>query len=118
PLAPEEPYYPAYHVSNTYVRNVNVTNVNVTNINVTNVNVTNINYRNRRAPDAVTFEHQRDERQRHQHQLPEPPRPGCGHGGVARCVRAVAPGEPERDRGSARPARSGARGRFRGSRHA
>src|SRR5438552_2167571 len=36
PLAPEEPYYPAYHVSNTYVRNVNVTNVtNVTNINVT-----------------------------------------------------------------------------------
>src|SRR5213083_1310660 len=54
PLAPEEPNYPAYHVSNTYVRNVNVTNVNVTNINVTNVNVTNINYRNRRAPDAVT----------------------------------------------------------------
>src|SRR5439155_403593 len=54
PLAPEEPYYPSYHVSNTYVRNVNVTNVNVTNINVTNVNVTNINYRNRRAPDAVT----------------------------------------------------------------
>ena len=61
PLAPEEPYVPAYHVSNTYVRNVNVTNVtnvtnitNVTNVNVTNVNVTNINYRNRRAPDAVT----------------------------------------------------------------
>jgi hypothetical protein len=54
PLAPEEPYYPAYHVSNTYVRNVNVTNVNVTNINVTNVNVTNINYRNRGAPGAVT----------------------------------------------------------------
>ncbi|HKW40035.1 MAG TPA: DUF6600 domain-containing protein, partial [Gemmatimonadales bacterium] len=58
PLAPEEPYYPAYHVSNTYVRNVNVTNVtnitNVTNVNVTNVNVTNINYRNRREPDAVT----------------------------------------------------------------
>ncbi|HEX9506035.1 MAG TPA: DUF6600 domain-containing protein, partial [Acidimicrobiia bacterium] len=54
PLAPEEPYYPAYHVSNTYIRNVNVTNVNVTNINVTNVNVTNINYRNRRERDAVT----------------------------------------------------------------
>ena len=54
PLAPEEPYVPAYRVSNTYIRNVNVTNVNVTNINVTNVNVTNINYRNRRAPDAVT----------------------------------------------------------------
>src|SRR5881409_524611 len=54
PLAPEEPYVPAYHVSNTYIRNVNVTNVNVTNINVTNVNVTNLNYRNRGAPDAVT----------------------------------------------------------------
>src|SRR5213592_2072644 len=54
PLAPEEPYVPPYHVSNTYIRNVNVTNVTVTNIHVTNVNVTNINYRNRRAPDAVT----------------------------------------------------------------
>ena len=54
PLAPEEPYVPAYRVSNTYIRNVNVTNVNVTNINVTNVNVTNINYRNRHQPDAVT----------------------------------------------------------------
>src|SRR3989449_6152084 len=54
PLAPEEPYVPAYRVSNTYIRNVNVTNVNVTNITVTNVNVTNINYRNRRQPDAVT----------------------------------------------------------------
>jgi FecR protein len=56
PLGPEEPYVPAYHVSNTYVRNVNVTNVtNITNVtNVTNVNVTNINYRNRREPDAVT----------------------------------------------------------------
>src|SRR4029077_14005412 len=54
PLAPEEPYSPAYHVSNTYIRNVNVTNVNVTNINVTNVNVTNINYRNRHERDGVT----------------------------------------------------------------
>ena len=54
PLAPEEPYVPPYHVSNTYIRNVNVTNVTVTNIHVTNVNVTNINYRNRGAPDAVT----------------------------------------------------------------
>jgi FecR protein len=64
PLAPEEPYVPAYRVSNTYVRNVNVTNVtnvtnitnvtNVTNVNQTNVNVTNINYKNREAPDAVT----------------------------------------------------------------
>jgi hypothetical protein len=54
PLAPEEPYYPAYHVSNTYIRNVNVTNVtNITNItNVTNV--TNITYRNRSLPGAVT----------------------------------------------------------------
>jgi len=54
PLAPEEPYVPAYRVSNTYIRNVNVTNVNVTNITVTNVNVTNINYRNRRERDGVT----------------------------------------------------------------
>src|SRR5256886_2203844 len=54
PLAPEEPYVPAYRVSNTYIRNVNVTNVNVTNISVTNVNVTNINYRNRRERDGVT----------------------------------------------------------------
>jgi hypothetical protein len=54
PLAPEEPYVPGYHVSQTYIRNVNVTNVNVTNINVTNVNVTNIKYRNREAPGAVT----------------------------------------------------------------
>ncbi len=54
PLAPEEPYYPSYHVSNTYVRNVNITNVtNVTNItNVTNV--TNITYRNREVAGAVT----------------------------------------------------------------
>jgi len=66
PLAPEEPYVPAYHVSNNYVRNVNVTNVtnvttitNVTNVNnvtnnVTNVNVTTINYKNREVPGAVT----------------------------------------------------------------
>jgi uncharacterized protein DUF6600/FecR-like protein len=71
PLAPEEPYVPAYHVSNTYVRNVNVTNVtnvtnitnvttvnnvtnNVNNVNVTNVNVTTINYKNREVPGAVT----------------------------------------------------------------
>jgi len=54
PLAPEEPYVPAYRVSNTYIRNVNVTNVNVTDITVTNVNVKNINYRNRRERDGVT----------------------------------------------------------------
>jgi hypothetical protein len=54
PLAPDEPYVPAYRVSNTYFRKVNVTNVNVTNITVTNVNVTNIKYRNRATPGAVT----------------------------------------------------------------
>ncbi len=54
PLAPEEPYVPAYRVSQTYVRNVNVTNVNITNVNVTNVNVTNITYRNRDEPGATT----------------------------------------------------------------
>ncbi len=54
PLAPEEPYVPAYRASNRYIRNVNVTNVTVTNINVTNVNVTNINYRNRHERDGVT----------------------------------------------------------------
>jgi len=54
PLAPDEPYVPAYRVSKTYIRNVNVTNVNVTNINVTNVNITNINYRNRHERDGVT----------------------------------------------------------------
>ncbi|MEO6416944.1 MAG: DUF6600 domain-containing protein, partial [Gemmatimonadaceae bacterium] len=47
PLAPNEVYRPAYHVSDRYVRRVNVTNVNITNINITNVNVTNITYRNR-----------------------------------------------------------------------
>ena len=54
PLAPDEPYVPAYRVSQTYVRNVNVTNVNITNVNVTNVNVTNITYRNRAEPGAMT----------------------------------------------------------------
>jgi len=54
PLAPGEAYYPAYHVSPTYVRNVNVTNVNITNINVTNVNVANTHYRNRDVSGAVT----------------------------------------------------------------
>jgi hypothetical protein len=53
PLGPREVYYPAYHVSNTYVRRVNVTNVtNITNI--TNVNTTNIRYVNQSVPGAVT----------------------------------------------------------------
>jgi len=52
PLGPREPYYPAYHVSNTYVRNVNITHV--TNINVINVrNVTNVTYVNQRVPGAM-----------------------------------------------------------------
>jgi hypothetical protein len=54
PLGPREVYYPAYRVSDTYVRNVNVTNVNVTNINVRNINVTNVRYVNRTVPGAVT----------------------------------------------------------------
>ena len=54
PLAPNEVYRPAYHVSDRYVRRVNVTNVHVTNINVTNINVTNIQYRNQRVHGAMT----------------------------------------------------------------
>ena len=54
PLAPNELYRPAYHVSDRYVRRVNVTNVNITNINITNVNVTNIQYRNQRVQGATT----------------------------------------------------------------
>ncbi len=52
PLAPEEVWYPPYHVTNVYVRNVNYTNVtNVTNITYV-TNVTNVNYRNRAVPGA------------------------------------------------------------------
>jgi len=51
PLGPREPYYPAYHVSTTYIQQVNITHV--TNINVTNVNVTNIRYVNQQVPGAV-----------------------------------------------------------------
>ena len=54
PLAPNEVYRPAYHVSDRYVRRVNVTNVHITNINVTNINVTNINYRNQHVNGAMT----------------------------------------------------------------
>jgi hypothetical protein len=48
PLGPREPFYPAYRVSNNYVRQVNITHV--TNINVTNVNV---RYVNQQVPGAV-----------------------------------------------------------------
>ncbi len=48
PLGPREPFYPAYRVSNVYVRQVNITQVNVTNINVTNVR-----YVNQTVPGAV-----------------------------------------------------------------
>jgi len=51
PLGPREPFYPAYRVSNTYVRQVNITHV--TNINVTNVNYSNIRYANRQVPGAI-----------------------------------------------------------------
>jgi hypothetical protein len=51
PLGPHEPFYPAYHVSNTYIQQVNITHV--TNINVTNVNVTNVRYVNQQVPGAV-----------------------------------------------------------------
>jgi hypothetical protein len=51
PLGPREPFYPAYRVSNTYIRQVNITHV--TNVNVTNVNVTNVRYVNQQVPGAV-----------------------------------------------------------------
>ena len=54
PLAPREPYYPAYRTDIGYRERINVTNyTNVTQItNVTNV--TNITYRNRTVVGAVT----------------------------------------------------------------
>ncbi len=51
PLGPREPFYPAYHVSNTYIQQVNITHV--TNVNVANVNVTNVRYVNQQVPGAV-----------------------------------------------------------------
>jgi len=54
PLAPGEPYVPAYHASRTYIERVNVTNVNITKVNITNVNVTDYHYRNRGLDGAVT----------------------------------------------------------------
>jgi hypothetical protein len=53
PLAPNEPYVPAYRVSPAYVRNVNITNVrDVTRIS--NVDATTIRYANRNVARAVT----------------------------------------------------------------
>ncbi len=54
PLAPDEVYYPTYHVSRDYVRSVNETSVNrtvINNITVTNVtnNVTLEHFHNQRA---------------------------------------------------------------------
>jgi hypothetical protein len=54
PLAPGEPYVPAYHASRRYLQQVNITNVNITKVNVTNVNVTDYHYRNRGLDGAVT----------------------------------------------------------------
>lgn len=59
PLGPDEPYYPPYHHSDTYLRQVNVTNVrNVTVVNNIIVrNVTNVTYVNQRvAVTAVSSE--------------------------------------------------------------
>jgi uncharacterized protein DUF6600/FecR-like protein len=94
PLAPDEPYVPAYHVSNTYVRNVNVTNVNVTNINVTNVNVTNITYRNRSAPGGMTVVSQETLVQSRPvgHSVIEVPRERLDQATVVGSTARVAPG--------------------------
>ncbi len=65
PLGWGEPYYPSYHVSETYVRNVNVTNTRIVNItNVTNnytvINrnnttvINNVHYANQGVPGGVT----------------------------------------------------------------
>jgi hypothetical protein len=54
PLAPGEPYIPAYRVSPAYLREVNVVNERITNVNVTNIDVRNIHYANRSIPGAVT----------------------------------------------------------------
>ncbi len=49
PLGPREPYIPAYHVSEVYVRQVNI--MHVTNVTVIN---TNVRYVNQGVPGAVT----------------------------------------------------------------
>jgi hypothetical protein len=60
-LGPREPFYPAYHVSNNYVRNVNISNTTITNVTViNNYNngnnnfVRNVTYANQRVNGAVT----------------------------------------------------------------
>ena len=52
PLAPHEPYRPAYRASPTYITNVNVTNTVIRQTTVVN-NITNITYRNRNVPGAI-----------------------------------------------------------------
>jgi hypothetical protein len=59
-LGPREPFYPAYHVSNNYVRNVNISNTTITNVTVINNynnnsgnNFRNVNYANQRVSGAV-----------------------------------------------------------------
>jgi hypothetical protein len=55
PLAPDEPFLPWYHASETYIRNVNVTSVrNITNITNNNINNITINrFTNLRAASVV-----------------------------------------------------------------
>lgn len=57
-LGPREPFYPAYHVSNNYVRNVNISNTTITNITVinnynANNSIRNVTYVNQRVTGAV-----------------------------------------------------------------
>jgi hypothetical protein len=52
PLAPHEPYRPAYRASPTYITNVNVTNTVIRQTTIVN-NITNITYRNRNVPGAI-----------------------------------------------------------------
>ncbi len=54
PLAPGEPYVPAYRVSQTYIRNINVASVKVTEIDVAHLDVAKLRYANRAVPGAVT----------------------------------------------------------------
>jgi hypothetical protein len=55
PLGPREPYFPSYHVSDTYVRQVNISNTRITNVTILNntTNITNVTYVNQRVPGAV-----------------------------------------------------------------
>ena len=54
PLAPGEPYIPAYRASPAYIRRINVTTVNETRIDVTRIDVTQTRYINRDVPGGVT----------------------------------------------------------------